>query len=132
MVRRSIARKKLDWRTGNECLFGETTDISLFRFKWFCPIWYYNPSIKMPKYKMLKGFFLGIEENVGDFFTYQILPEEKLKKGGRCKHLSRSVVRLRDVDHDGPPPFVQDQDGTLVFTDIHGKELVGDSLEEAT
>ena len=37
----------------------------------------------MPRCKMKPGFVLGIEDNVGDAFTYQIIPEDKFKSGKR-------------------------------------------------
>ena len=95
-VRRSLAQRSLSWCTGDEFLYGETVDISLFRFPWFSPIWYYDGREKMPKSKMKKGYVLGIADHVGDAFTYQILPELRLTRPRKRKvHLTRSVIRLR-------------------------------------
>ena len=127
-VRRFLAKKQLGWQTGEECLNGETVDISVFCFPWFSPIWYYDPSIKMPKHKMRPGYFLNIEENIGDAFTYQILPVKDITKAkGRRKHITRSVIRLRTVSDDEPPIVIQNLDD-LKFTDINGNELDGDVI----
>ena len=37
-VRRCLAQRSLDWATPDEALHGETVDISVFRFPWFCPV----------------------------------------------------------------------------------------------
>lgn len=92
-----MAQRSLDWLIPAECLNGETTDISFFRFPWFCPIWYYVPSKKLPRYKMKPGWMLGPSPNVGNARTYMIYPNSDLKKSrGRVKHIHRSVVRVRD------------------------------------
>ena len=92
-VRRALAQRSLSWKTGEESLYGKTTDISLFRFPWFSPIWYYDGKEKMPKSKMKKGFVIGIADHVGDAFTYEILPEIRLKNPRKRKvHLSCSVI----------------------------------------
>lgn len=111
-------------------LYGKTSDISVFQFPWFSPIWFYDPSHKMPEHKMCPGYFLGIEENIGDAFTYQILPVKDITKakGGRCKHLTRSVIRLRDVTNDDKPPIVKQDVNMLQFFDIEGNELIGDDI----
>ena len=38
LVRGVYARKGLDWRPAEETLYGETLDISVFRFPWFSPV----------------------------------------------------------------------------------------------
>ena len=117
-----LARKSLNWRTGEECLVGKTSDISLFRFPWFSPIWYYNGKEKMPRVKMKAGFFLGYADHCGDFFTYQVLPEKKLKTPrGKNLHLHRSVIRIRNLKDD--PPSVEEKLNGLKFYDNDGKEL---------
>ena len=43
LVRGCLARKSLNWKPSEEILFGENVDISVFRFPWFSPVWYYDP-----------------------------------------------------------------------------------------
>ena len=127
-VRRCLAQRSLNWKTGEEELNGETTDISIFRFPWFCPIWFYDPKSKMPQLKMRPGFFLGIDENVGDSFCYKILPYSDVTKvkGRYVKHLTRSVIRLRNIAKDKYPPTCKETADTLKFFDYDGNELIGD------
>jgi len=73
-VCRYLSKQSLDGRCGSEMINGETPDISIFRFPWFTPIWYYCPTLSFPQDKMLLGFFLGIAKNTGDSFSYVILP----------------------------------------------------------
>ncbi len=75
---------------------GETGDISISRFSWFEPIWFYNPSVSFPKDKMQAGFFLDIAENTGDGFSYEILHVlliEDISSRRNPVTLIRSVVR---------------------------------------
>ena len=107
-VRGCLARKSLDWRPSEEAMYGETLDISVFRFPWFAPIWYYNPQSSFPKDKMEKGYHLGIAHNVGDAFSYIILPALELDKYEKRKRykpqtLVRSVVRHRLLTDVYPP-----------------------------
>ena len=37
LVRGYLARKSLDWRPSEGSMYGETLDISIFRFPWFTP-----------------------------------------------------------------------------------------------
>ena len=107
---------------------GETSDISVFRFGWFSPIWYYNGRTSMPRSKMRKGFVLGIADSVGDPFTYLIAPEEFILKPRKRRHphLTRSVIRLRNLADDDQPPMVEEKANSLKFYNCEGEELVGD------
>ena len=45
------ASHKLNWKTLNEYCYGNTPDISKYRFHFYVPIWYYDPnrsSAKVP------------------------------------------------------------------------------------
>ena len=53
---------------------GETPDISIFGFPWFSLIWFYAPNLDFPTDQMRPSFFLGITENFGNGFAYEILP----------------------------------------------------------
>ena len=58
---------------------GETGNISIFRFSWFEPVWFYYPSVSFTKDKMEPGFFLDLADNTGDGFSYEILPVSSYK-----------------------------------------------------
>jgi hypothetical protein len=55
---------------------GETPDISnLLQFKFFEPVYYYDPSVPFPASKECLGHFVGIAENVGDSMTFRVLTD---------------------------------------------------------
>ena len=101
-VRSFYARKKLGWRTGRQVLRGETQDISVIRFSWFQPVFYYDPKKSFPSNKMLPGFFLGIDPSVGDTFSFIILPVKDTKdiptNRFSIKPIIRSVMRSRNLE----------------------------------
>jgi hypothetical protein len=80
----------LDWRMTYECLHGETPDISVFRFVFYEPIYYFDSGIKFLQANMLPGRFLGIARMTGDTFTLFIIISER---GGQGTILHRSVIR---------------------------------------
>ena len=94
------ARKKQKWSNAFTSQWGETKDISVFRFSFFQPVRYLDPSQAFPRDKLLPGYFLGIAESVGDEFTYYILTDEDDKR--KNKVLTRSVVRPRAKDDRRP------------------------------
>ena len=80
---------------------------------------------------MKPGYFLDVEESVGDAFTYRIINEKILKKKhGRHKHLVRSVIRLRSDRDDKKTPHVSESNGKLIFTDCHGNELQSETTSD--
>ena len=110
-TRRFLSQPKLGGKSGFEMIKGETGDISIFRFSWFEPIWFYNPSVSFPKDKMQPGFFLDIAENTGDGFSYEIIPVLLIKDIPIRRNpvtLVRSVVRQRSlVTSDDVPRCVK-------------------------
>jgi hypothetical protein len=66
------AHKGRDWRTPMEKLHGHTPDISMFRFVFWEPVWYYEPTAKFPQPNFLPGRFVGIAWDHGGALTYQI------------------------------------------------------------
>ncbi len=125
-----LARQSLGWKTPNEILLGETGDISVFRFKWFSPVWYYAPDISYPEDKMLPGFMLGIAPTVGDGFSYTILPKKDYKDIPHYRNpttIVRSVVRLRNIHDDmDAAPICTLADEGFKFTNALGEELLGE------
>ncbi|GFH50653.1 hypothetical protein CTEN210_07129 [Chaetoceros tenuissimus] len=73
-----LSRQGLQNKTSH--LFGDTEDISIFRFPWFCPVWFYAPTLDFPVDRMKPGFFLGIATNIGDGFSYIIIEGETIVK----------------------------------------------------
>jgi hypothetical protein len=66
------ATRCLAWRTPYESLHGETLDFSIFRYSFYEPIYYMDPSAKFLQHNMLPGHFLGIAHTSGDSFTFII------------------------------------------------------------
>ena len=124
LVRRHLSRAALNGRTGFEAMNGDTPDISIFRFPWFAPVWFYSPSVSFPSDKMLPGFCLGIAPNTGDGFSYTILPVKEYDDipSRRPVTLVRSVVRKRDMTSSDPPRVVESTTG-LSFYNAAGEEL---------
>ena len=82
----------------------------------------------MPHYKMIPWYFLVVEDNIGDAFTYKILPlDDIITLHGKVKHISRSVFRLRDSNTPNAHIVIEEND-VLRFYDCKGKELVGDTI----
>jgi hypothetical protein len=107
-----LARHSLGWRTSQELHFGETPDISMFRFVFWCPVWYYAPRWSFPKSKMLPGRYLGIAQNTGDAFCFLILTE--CEDGKPRQVIARSVVRRR-YPRERPPLVEKTRSKRLFF-----------------
>ena len=75
-VRRYWSKSSLSGKSGYQMIYGETPDISQFRFLWFQPIWYYLPNVSFPQDKMEPRFFLDVADNTGAGFSYVILPTQ--------------------------------------------------------
>jgi hypothetical protein len=96
LLRSVLARRSLDWMTPHERHWGERPDISVFRFTFWEPIWYYAPRQSFPKPKMLKGRFLGVAPNVGDAFCFLVLTDPEGDGLSELPQvLARSVIRRR-------------------------------------
>lgn len=101
--RQFISRKGLGHRTPYEILFGETPDISVFKFPFYAKIWYYDLFQSFPLAKMRKGRFLGIVETCDDRFTYIILPvDDEESPPIRHTTLQRSCIQKREENEVAP------------------------------
>ena len=91
-----IAKKTLGWRTSTEVLNGDTADISAFRFSFWEPIEYLEPTAKFPQSRWGYGRFIGIAWDSGDMFTFKIWtePDGDWTKG---LELVRNIVRSRST-----------------------------------
>ena len=67
-VRRVLSKPKLNGASPMQQVYGSTVDISKYRFPWFLPVWYFDPtgSADFPNDRMKAGFFLDKAENTGD------------------------------------------------------------------
>ena len=95
LLRTVLARRSLGWLTPHKAHWGDRPDISMFRFIFWQPIWYYQPRQSFPKTKMLKGRFLGIPQNVGDAFCFLILTQPEHDDEAQPQVLACSVIRKR-------------------------------------
>jgi hypothetical protein len=93
------AKKSLDYRTAMEKMYGTTPDISMFRFKFWETVWYYEPTAKYPQPNFLPGRFVGIAWDHGDGFTYLIwtTPKNNWEDG---LELVRNIMRSRMPDKE--------------------------------
>ena len=96
-----------------EKLHGKTPDISMFRFGFWAPVWYYEPTAKFPVPKFLPAQHLGIASKHGDYFTYKVwtLPEEKWEYG---RELVRDIVTMRQ--HTDTSPRIDYTDEALTIS----------------
>ena len=97
--------KSLDWKTPISILLGNTPDISMFRFGFWSPVWYYEPTAKFPAPNFLPVMHIGIVSEHGDYFTYKVwtTPNNKWEDG---QELIRDIVTMRD--HADMSPRVSD------------------------
>ena len=123
-VRRHLSKAALNQRSAILAVDGNTNDISIFRFPWFSPVWYYDPTTSFPSDRMSPGFFLDIAENTGDAFSYKILPVKDVKDIPKQydRHIVRNIVRPRDLDCSDAPRVNKVQ-GVLKFWNAQGDKL---------
>ncbi len=96
----------LDWRTPIEVLDGHKPDISVFRFAFFQPVWYYEPAARYPDPNFCPGRFVGIAWDHGDAFTYRIWtcpPGKPLTEG---TELIRNIVKPQQPDMNELTPSI--------------------------
>ena len=106
---------------------GEIGNISIFRFYWFHTVWFYNPKVSFPRYKMDSGFFLDIVDNNRDGFSYEILPWANYSDISlRCNPVTLlfCVVRPRTITSSNIPTCLSSPDG-LIFYNRHGVDYLG-------
>ena len=130
LLRSVLARRSLEWISPHERFWGERPDISVFRFVFYQPIWYYDPRQSFPNPRMLPGRFLGIAQNVGDAFCFLVLTEPSTTDIGDNRQrtvLARSVIRSRDdtVPNDTVPRTPVQLD-TVVFLTNDGNTVLQD------
>ncbi len=103
-VRRVLSKPSLNGKSSTEKVYGSTVDISKFRFPWFSPVWYYDPTgtADFPNDRMKPGFFLDVADNTGDGFSYEILPCLKVEDipTDRVRPIVRNIVRPRELDRE--------------------------------
>ena len=101
------ATASLNWRTPIEKLDGDTPDISVFRFKFWEPVWYLSlttatKSLHEPRY--LCGRFVGIAWTTGDNMCYKVWTDER----DLVSHeIHRSVILPRHPDETFPRTLIK-------------------------
>ena len=88
------AHREIDYKVPMEILTGNTPDIPMFRFRFWEPVWYYEPTAHFPAPNFLPGRQISIARHHGDAFTNKIwtTPGGNWKDG---KLLIRNVVKSR-------------------------------------
>ena len=129
-VRRVLSKPKLNGASAMQQVYGCTVDISRFRFPWFSPVWYFDPtgSADFPNDRMKAGFFLDIADNTGDAFSYVILPATTVNDIplDRDRSIVRNIVRPRSLDC-GVAPLAERVGDRIMFFNANGDELFGDA-----
>jgi Reverse transcriptase (RNA-dependent DNA polymerase) len=93
------ATSSINWRTPWEMIDGDTPDISVFRFKFWEPIWYLVNTKKFPDQRFLRGRFVGIAWTTGDSMCYRIYTDES---NIISREIHRSIVVPRHPDETYP------------------------------
>jgi hypothetical protein len=108
------ASRKLGWKTPFEAHYGDTPDISVFRFEFWEPVYYHDPHLKFPHPNLLPGRFLGIARTTGDTFTFYVYTQ---RPKGRNTVLARSVIRRRFPGESEPQAdYTNEGDSALDMT----------------
>ena len=96
-----------------EKLHGKTPDISMFRFGFWAPVWYYKPTKKFLAPNFLPSRHLGITYEHGNYFTYKVwtLPDDKWEDG---RKLVRDIVTMRQ--HPNTSPRIDYTDEALTIS----------------
>ena len=134
LVRQHLPKRSIGWRTSFEKFWSDTPDISVFRFPFWCCIWFYVKSRSFPQSKMLPGRFLGIAERTGDRFTYLIWTTA-LSDNGQPKILARSVIRRRylrpnEIDTQLPTRDTSDQELDFLLSGNRSVTVSDEELSE--
>ena len=117
-VRNHLASRKLDWRTPEEKMSGNTPDISMFRFHFWQEVEYYDPTVKQPGDGWTPARFLGIAWDSGDFMTYYL---ESKSPNDRPVVLVRSTVRAKKVEEiPSDEPSGESDTSNMTLTDNEG------------
>ena len=82
-INNHVSRRSLKYKTPMEISTGHTPDISMFRFYFYEPLWYFAPKIKLPRANLLKCRYLGLADSCGDACTYYVLTEPEDTKTRR-------------------------------------------------
>ena len=123
-----IAHWNLNWEIPHTLHFGDTPDISIFRFVFWSPMWYYAPSNSFPHSKMLPGRFIGIACNVGDMFCFLIVIHDD--DPDQRKVIACSVVRHR-YPREMPLTMDASEHNSLKFYKNNGKTVLDDPVDDS-
>ena len=121
-----IAHWNLNLESPHTLHFGDTPNISVFRFVFWSPVWYYAPSNSFPNSKMLPRRFIGIARNVGDAFCFLIVIHDD--DPDKRKIIARSVIRHR-YPRETPPTVDAREYNSLKFYKNDGKTGLEDPVD---
>ncbi len=72
-VENHLSKRCLKWQTPLECFIGETPDLSVFRHRWYAPVWYKEKTAATGQAKLFQGQYIGLAWNVGEALCAKIL-----------------------------------------------------------
>ena len=92
----------------------------MFRFDFWSPVWYYEPTAKFPAPNFLPAMHIGIASEHGDHFTYKVwtTPNNRWEDG---QELIRDIVTMRDHADMSPRVDYKDESLTLSRTPVPTK-----------
>ena len=100
----------------------------MFRFTWFQPVWFYDPTLSFPSDRLILGYFLVLAENISDGFTYIVLPDKEYKDIPTHRNpetLVRYIVVSQYLTSSCIPRCIK-YDGGFKFFNSGGSELIGE------
>ena len=95
-----------------EKLHGKKPGISMFRFGFWAPVWYYEPTAKFPVPNFLPARHLGIVSEHGNYFNYKVwnFPDDKWEDG---RELVRDIVTMQQHTNTSPRIDYTDEELTM-------------------
>ena len=126
-IHRYTADETLNWGIPHTIRHGDTADISAYLiFQFFEKVLYLDIESSFPSSTELPGYFVGVEENVGDKLTFRVLTEDTRQVISRSvvrpakgeNHANKRVTFARDFpvededsddsddEDEGPPPLL--------------------------
>ena len=93
------SRPRLGNRNAMTALFGHTTDISKFRFKFWEAVFYFEPTAKFPEPVWRPARWIGFADKCGDDFTYKVWTvDSSTGDWTKGRALLRNIVIRRKED----------------------------------
>jgi hypothetical protein len=99
----------LEWQAPKTLLDGSSADISKFRFAFWEPVWYYEPTAKFPISAWKPARHLGFNDKSGDEFTYRVWTVDENDNWEKGGELTRNILRRRKMGDQPPTVLSQDE-----------------------